>query len=79
MILPQIDQQGLDLLQRMLQLRPELRISAKDALTHPWFNDLPRLQQQQHLQTQAQTQSQGHPAMGMGQNQSTIYPAAGYQ
>ncbi|KAJ5054695.1 uncharacterized protein L3040_000961 [Drepanopeziza brunnea f. sp. 'multigermtubi'] len=39
-ILPQIDPIGLDLLQRMLQLRPELRISAHDALQHPWFNDL---------------------------------------
>ena len=37
---PQIDPTGLDLLQRMLQLRPELRISAADALDHPWFNDL---------------------------------------
>jgi len=42
-ILPQIDSLGIDLLQRMLQLRPELRISAADALNHPWFNDLPAL------------------------------------
>ena len=39
-ILPQIDPSGIDLLQRMLQLRPELRISAHDALNHPWFSDL---------------------------------------
>lgn len=39
-ILPQIDPSGIDLLQRMLQLRPELRISAHDALQHPWFSDL---------------------------------------
>jgi len=47
-ILPQIDPSGIDLLQRMLQLRPELRISAHDALQHPWFNDIaqPRHQQQ---------------------------------
>lgn len=39
-ILPQIDSTGIDLLQRMLQLRPELRISAHEALNHPWFHDL---------------------------------------
>jgi len=38
-ILPQISLSGIDLLQRMLQLRPELRISAHDALQHPWFTE----------------------------------------
>lgn len=39
-ILPQISLNGIDLLQRMLQLRPELRISAFEALQHPWFTDI---------------------------------------
>ena len=46
MILPQVDQVGLDLLSRMLQVRPEMRVSASDALRHPWFQDLPQLRAQ---------------------------------
>ncbi|KAI9839142.1 MAG: negative regulator of the PHO system [Sarea resinae] len=57
LILPQIDQLGLDLLTRMLQLRPEMRVGAKEALQHPWFQDLPRLRQQQ-AQQQAQASQQ---------------------
>lgn len=62
-ILPQIDPLGIDLLQRMLQMRPELRISAADALTHQWFHDLPGVQKQhpQHLQAQ---QPMMHPWAG---------------
>jgi non-specific serine/threonine protein kinase len=52
MILPQIDQLGLDLLNRMLQLRPEMRISAKDALRHPWFADVKQLQRSGMVQSQ---------------------------
>ncbi|MCJ1373375.1 negative regulator of the PHO system [Loxospora ochrophaea] len=58
LILPQIDSLGLDLLSRMLQLRPEMRISAKEALAHQWFRDLPQLRQQQQAQAQAQAQAQ---------------------
>jgi serine/threonine protein kinase len=63
-ILPQIDPTGIDLLQRMLQLRPELRITAHDALQHPWFNDpiiqhhTPQQQQQQQQQQQMMQQQQ---------------------
>lgn len=37
---PQLDAAGVDLLNRMLTFDPTKRISAKDAMKHPWFNDL---------------------------------------
>lgn len=36
-----INDSGFDLLSRMLLLDPKTRISAKDALNHPWFNEAP--------------------------------------
>ncbi|KAL4991607.1 kinase-like domain-containing protein [Aspergillus falconensis] len=59
LILPQIDPLGLDLLNRMLQLRPEMRIDAHGALQHPWFHDLPQLQ----AQLQQQQQKTGYGGM----------------
>ncbi|KAG0163520.1 negative regulator of the PHO system [Apophysomyces sp. BC1034] len=43
-ILPTVDQCGLDLLSRMLQYQPQLRISAKDALNHVYFNEVRYMQ-----------------------------------
>jgi len=37
---PKLDQEGLELLISMLQLDPEKRVSANEALNHPYFNDL---------------------------------------
>jgi serine/threonine protein kinase len=36
-VLPQIDPQGMDLLNQMLRLRPEERATAHNLLLHPWF------------------------------------------
>jgi len=38
--LPQLDVQGIDLLSRCLTFDPAQRISAREALRHPYFNDL---------------------------------------
>lgn len=51
-ICQQIDPTGIDLLGRMLQLRPELRISAAEALMHPWFNEIRVPQHPHHLPQQ---------------------------
>jgi cyclin-dependent kinase 3 len=39
-LLPLIDADGIDLLLRMLRYDPAERISAKDAMNHPWFADM---------------------------------------
>ncbi|KAL2262837.1 hypothetical protein VTK26DRAFT_9285 [Humicola hyalothermophila] len=66
-ILPQIDPVGIDLLQRMLQLRPDLRVTAAEALTHQWFLGLvgaqPAMQHPQHLSQQQMV----HPQPGYQQ------------
>ena len=43
-ILPMIDPLGMDLLNRMLQYQPHLRISALEALRHPYFAQLHSIQ-----------------------------------
>jgi cyclin-dependent kinase 3 len=39
-LVPQLDPEGVDLLSQMLRYNPIDRISAKEALQHPWFSDL---------------------------------------
>lgn len=37
---PQLEADGLDLLSKMLQYEPSKRISAKEAMEHPYFDEL---------------------------------------
>ena len=39
-LFPNLDAEGIDLLQKFLQLEPDKRIFAKEALKHPFFDDL---------------------------------------
>jgi negative regulator of the PHO system len=41
-VLPQIDPMGMDLLNKMLRLKPNERASARDLLIHPWFMEQQR-------------------------------------
>lgn len=65
-LLPQVDMQGLDLLSKMLQLRPEMRISATEALRHAWFQDLGQLQGRTQQPQQGIPQVQGQQQQMMG-------------
>lgn len=39
-LVPTLDQDGVDLLEQMLQYDPAKRITAADAMKHPFFSDL---------------------------------------
>ncbi|OZJ03112.1 Cyclin-dependent kinase 5 [Bifiguratus adelaidae] len=41
-VLPKLDPLGIDMLSRLLEYPPEKRISAENALSHPYFEDLKR-------------------------------------
>jgi serine/threonine protein kinase len=40
-LVPGLDEQGLDLLEKMLKCNPAERITAKDAMLHPYLKDVP--------------------------------------
>lgn len=62
-IVPQVDQVGMSLMLSMLHLRPEMRITAAQALQHQWFYDLPQWQQDMnttHMPTHHQQMGAGY-------------------
>ena len=54
-LLPMIDPLGMDLLNKMLVYQPEGRITAKDALEHPYFEELQYTNTMQHAPMQTNT------------------------
>ena len=42
-IVPTLDPVGLDLLSHMLRYEPSRRVTARTALTHPYFSDIEQL------------------------------------
>lgn len=40
LLIPNLDSLGLNLLSSLLQMRPDARITARQALQHPWFHEL---------------------------------------
>ena len=72
---PQADPQAIQLLQMMLQLVPENRVSAVEALQHPWFYDLAQVQNKQRaaqygMQMPQQMPQQPQQMMGLPQQAS---------
>lgn len=62
LIVPNLDSMGLNLLQSLLQMRPESRITARQALQHPWFHEITMPNAvPQHLSDPYQQQQQQHP------------------
>jgi cyclin-dependent kinase len=41
-LVPGLDESGLDLLDKMLKCNPAERITAKDAMNHPYLRDVPQ-------------------------------------
>ncbi|OQO02263.1 Negative regulator of the PHO system [Cryoendolithus antarcticus] len=65
-ILPSVDAAGLQLLGQMLQVRPEMRCSAQQALGHPWFAEL-------NARAAQREQAAGYAGLGQQQAQGRGY------
>ncbi|KAK6436390.1 negative regulator of the PHO system [Oleoguttula sp. CCFEE 5521] len=65
-ILPSVDTAGLQLLGQMLQVRPEMRCSAQQALGHPWFAELNARQAQREQQAGYAGLGQAQQSQGRG-------------
>lgn len=62
-LIPNLDPLGLNLLQSLLQMRPDARITARQALQHPWFHEITNPNPNplmHHLSDPYQQQAQQH-------------------
>lgn len=73
-LVPRIDNDGLDLLSRMLHYNPGKRITAEEAMAHPFFQDLKRRGRNRNSTSQQQPQQTTKPA-DAGSNTDTVNSA----
>jgi negative regulator of PHO system len=75
-LIPNIDNLALDLLQGLLQMRPDTRLSARQALHHAWFDEYNN-PQQMYTQQSSHIQSQSN-EMAPSNSNSNIMQPQGY-
>lgn len=73
LLIPHLDSMGLNLLNSLLQMRPESRITARQALQHPWFHEISNPTPLMHPLSDPQHQAQLASQSQVGDNHLSNY------